>query len=272
MDGIPALDLWDLVIHVFHSNSNQKQKIKQARSNPSSGKAFEKRVNTQFPQRHVELSNVDFVPLKVNSSHEGAVLYIYEDKESVIKMNIKGRRSRTLRHVSRTHRVALDCLLDRVHLDPKIQIRYVDSRNQLADILTRGHFKRDEWNHLLCLFNISLFCSQSCSQAMAKRPQEGDYEERVVAKSKSVRKLVSISHAGFSTVPSSTASSSPEDVGLEDHEVIVTACTGQPVSQNQESDPTKVDTMMNSQVWQTDASSMGSTEAPVAWSSDKKKN
>ena len=164
--------------------------------------------NTQVPRKHPELSNVDFVSSNVNSSHKGAMLYIFEDNEAVIKMIIKGR-SPTLRHVSRTHRVALDWLFDRINLDPKIQVRYVDSRNQLADTLTKGHFTRDEWNHLLWLFNISFVSSQSCSEAMAKRPQEGDYEERVVAKSKPVRNLVSINRAGSSTVPSSTASSSP---------------------------------------------------------------
>ena len=29
MNGIPALDLWDLVIEVLHSNSNQRQKFKK---------------------------------------------------------------------------------------------------------------------------------------------------------------------------------------------------------------------------------------------------
>ena len=69
----------------------------------------------------------------------------------------KKSRSPNLRHDSRTHRVALDWLLDRVHLDPKIRIRFVVSKNQFADTLTKGHFTRDEWNHLLCAFNISLF-------------------------------------------------------------------------------------------------------------------
>ena len=64
-----------------------------------------------------------------------------------------------MRHVSRTHRVALDWLFDRINLDPKIQIKYVHTKNQLADILTEGNFTRDEWNHLLCLFNISHFSS-----------------------------------------------------------------------------------------------------------------
>ena len=123
--------------------------------------------NTQVFRKHPELSNVDFVSSNVNSSHKGAMLYIFEDNEAVIKMIIKGR-SPTLRHVSRTHRVALNWLLDRINLDPKIQVTYVDSRNQLADILTKGHFTRDEWNHFLWLFNISFFSSQSCSEAMAK--------------------------------------------------------------------------------------------------------
>ena len=38
---------------------------------------------------------------------------------------------------------------DRIFLDPKIQIRYIDTENQLADILTKGDFTRDEWNNLL---------------------------------------------------------------------------------------------------------------------------
>ena len=61
-----------------------------------------------------------------------------------------------MRHVSRTHKVALDCLFDGINLDPKIQIKYIDTKNQLADILTKGNFTRDEWN-LLCLFNIRKF-------------------------------------------------------------------------------------------------------------------
>ena len=74
------------------------------------------------------------------------MLYLFENNEAVINMIVKGR-SPTLRSVSRTHRVALDWLLDRVNVDPQIRIRYVDSKNQLADILTKGPFTRDEWNN-----------------------------------------------------------------------------------------------------------------------------
>ena len=100
------------------------------------------------------LNNIDCVPSNVQFSHQEALLYVFEDNEAVIKMIIKGR-SPTMRHVSRTHRVALDWLFDRINLDPKIQIKYIDTKNQLADVLTKGNFTRDAWNLLLCLFNIS---------------------------------------------------------------------------------------------------------------------
>ena len=95
------------------------------------------------------LNNVDCVPSNVQFSHQELLLYVFEDNEAVIKMIIKGR-SPTMRHVSRTHRVSLDWLFDRITLDPKILIKYIDTKNQLADILTKGSFTRDEWTHLLC--------------------------------------------------------------------------------------------------------------------------
>ena len=133
--------------------------------------------------------NVDFIPSNVKSSHQEAMWYVFEDNEAVIKMIITGR-SPTMRHVSRTHRVALDRLFGRIYLDSKIQIKYVDAENQLSDLLTQGGFTRDEWNHLLCLFyikNIMMNVSMiSCSHfsvssrkqsAMSKGVQEGTSKE-----------------------------------------------------------------------------------------------
>ena len=128
------------------------------------------------------MENIDSVTSNVQSSRQEALLYVFEDNEAVIKMIIKGMSS--MRHFSRTNRVALDWLFDRIKLDPKIQIKYIDTKNQLADILTKRNFTRDEWNHLLCLFNISHFSSTVCSDTMAKRSQQDSGEERVTAKSK----------------------------------------------------------------------------------------
>ena len=58
--------------------------------------------------------------------------------------------------MSRTHRVAFDWLFDWINLEPKIQIKYVD-------MPTKESFSRDEWNHLLRLFNIKNFSMFSYS-------------------------------------------------------------------------------------------------------------
>ena len=64
-----------------------------------------------------DLDNVDFIPSNVQSSHQEALLYVFEDNEAVTKMIIKGR-SPTMRHVSRTHGVVLDWLFDRINFGP----------------------------------------------------------------------------------------------------------------------------------------------------------
>ena len=100
------------------------------------------------------MKDIDAVPSNVQSARQEVLLFVFEDNEAVVKMIIKGRCP-TMRHVSRAHRVALDWLFDRINLDSKIQIKCIDTRNQLADMLTKRNFTRDEWNHHLCLFNIS---------------------------------------------------------------------------------------------------------------------
>ena len=92
----------------------------------------------------------------------------------------------------------------------KIQIRYIDTKSQFADILTKGNFTRNEWNHLLCLFNISHFSSTNCSEVMSKRTQKHSGEERVAAKSMPMRNFVSRCSERTPDVLASTASQSPE--------------------------------------------------------------
>ena len=99
MDGIPALDLWDLIATVLHENTNQSKQVQ--------GELLTSPTRKKIPGKIDDLSNVDFVPSNENSSRKEALLYVSEDTEAVIKMIVKGR-SPTMRHVSRTHRVALD--------------------------------------------------------------------------------------------------------------------------------------------------------------------
>ena len=124
MDGIPALNLWDLVIQVFHSSPNQTNKTKYLREpqgNLSASPQSHKRRQIPTTNTNLDLTNIDHVPSSGTHSGSNAMLYVFEDNEAVIRMIIKGR-SPTMRHVSRTHRVALDWLFDRISLDSKTQI------------------------------------------------------------------------------------------------------------------------------------------------------
>ena len=167
---------------------------------------------------NLDLTNIDHVSSNVKPSGSSAMLQVFENNEAVIKMIITSR-SPTMRHVSRTHRVALGLVVDTITLDSKIQIKYIDTKHQLADILTKGNFTRDEWNNLLYLLNISPFSSTSCAKissliscpkTMAKRMQEQKDEERSVAKSKSTATNLS-SHVltSSSSVNHPIASKSP---------------------------------------------------------------
>ena len=135
LDGLPALELWDLIVSVSGTVS---------RVSDGSGKPESDVHKRHKPNKKIDvMKNIDSVLSNVQSARQEALLYVFEDNEAVIKMIMKGR-SPTIRHVSRTHRVALDWLFDRINLDSKIQIKYIDIKNQLADILTKGNFTRDE--------------------------------------------------------------------------------------------------------------------------------
>ena len=196
LDGLPALELWDLLLSVLGNIS----RIPDRTGKPVNGGNKHHKSHNKIDV----MKDIDVVPSNVQSARQEALLYVFEDNEAVIKMIIKGR-SPTMRHVSRTHTEALDWLLDRINLDPKIQIKYIDTKNQLADILTKGNFTRDEWNHLLTLFNISHFSSTSYITAMAKRAQQDSGEGRVTAKSRPMMNLT----ARTPSVVSSSASSNP---------------------------------------------------------------
>ena len=93
LDGIPALDLWDLIVSVLGNTI-------QALERPGGPVVNDKNQRSQGMTN--VLNHIDFVPSNVKSSHQAAFLYVLEDIEAVIKMIIKGR-SPTMRHVSRTH-------------------------------------------------------------------------------------------------------------------------------------------------------------------------
>ena len=128
LDGLPALELWDLIVSVLGNISRVSDRTGQ----PVNGK-------NKSHNKIAVIQDIDSVPSNVQSARQEALLYVFEDNEAVIKMIIKGR-SPTMRHVSRTHRVALDWLFDRINLDPKIQIKYIDTKKPTRRHLDKGEF------------------------------------------------------------------------------------------------------------------------------------
>ena len=123
LDGLLALELRDLIVSVFGSMTQTTEGTGRLVVTERSEKS-QRKINV--------LNNIDCVPSNVKFSHQKAMLYVFEDNEAVVKMIIEGR-SPTMRHVSRTHRVALDWLFDRINSDFKIQIKYIDTKtNSLA--------------------------------------------------------------------------------------------------------------------------------------------
>ena len=90
MDGVPALDLWDLIVTVLHGNTNQSKLV---RGNLSSSL-----TRNSIPGKFDDLNNVDFVSSNADYSRQEAFLYIFEDNETVTKMIINGG-SPTMRHL-----------------------------------------------------------------------------------------------------------------------------------------------------------------------------
>ena len=122
-DGIPALDLRDLIVKVLHGNTHHNDQVRRDPcTNPVRARPQKLQTRKKIHGKVDDPNNVDFISSNVNSSRQEALLYVFEDNAAVIKMIIKGR-SPTLRHVSRTHRVALDWLFDRINLYYKIQIK-----------------------------------------------------------------------------------------------------------------------------------------------------
>ena len=80
-------------------------------------------------------------------------MYVFEDNTAVITMTIKGR-SPALRHVARTHRVNLDWLFERIKQDMGVHIKYVGTKEQIADMFTKGNFTADAWRKLCRLSQI----------------------------------------------------------------------------------------------------------------------
>ena len=78
MDGIPALDLWDLIVTIFHGDTHQNDQVWRDPYKSPKRKKIHGTID--------DLDNVDFISSNVTSSRREALLYVFEDNEAVIMM------------------------------------------------------------------------------------------------------------------------------------------------------------------------------------------
>ena len=179
LDGLPALELWDLIVSVLGNISRVSNRSGKPESDDHKHHKSHNKINV--------MKDIDAVPSNVQSAHQEALLFVFEDNEAVFKTIIKGR-SLAMRHASRIHRVALDWLFDRINLDSKIHVKY--TKNQLADILTKGNFT--VMSGIICwiCWTPAITVLQFALKWCRKERKKSD-EERVTAKSKPMMNLVS---------------------------------------------------------------------------------
>ena len=188
LDGLLALELWDLIVSVFGNISRVSDRSGQPDNDVRKHHKSQKKING--------MENIDSDPSNVQSSLQEALLYVFEDNEAVIKMIIKGR-SPTMRHVSRTHRVAWLV----VWSNWKMQVKYIDTKSQLGWYPNWRKFHTWWVESFVVLVQYQPFQFYSVLWTMAKRSQHDSGEERVTAKSRPMMRLIASlpSHVSSST-------------------------------------------------------------------------
>ena len=109
-DGLFALELWDLIVSALGNVSRVSDRSGQPEYIVHKRHKSQKKIDV--------IKDIDAILSNVQSACQEASLYVFDYDEAVNKMIIKGR-GRTMRHVSITHRVALDWVFDRIDLDSK---------------------------------------------------------------------------------------------------------------------------------------------------------
>ena len=84
MDGLPALELWDLIVSVLGSVSQISDRSGQPDSDVEKHHISQRRIDV--------IKDIDSLPSNVQSARQEALLYVFEDNEAVIKMIIKGKK------------------------------------------------------------------------------------------------------------------------------------------------------------------------------------
>ena len=78
LDGLPALELWDLIVSVLGN-------VPRVPDNPGKPEIDAHKCQKSHSKIDV-MKDIDLVPSNVQSANHEALLYVFEDNEAVIKM------------------------------------------------------------------------------------------------------------------------------------------------------------------------------------------
>ena len=80
LDGLPALELWDLIVSVLGNIS----RVSDRSGKPESDESKRYKSHNQIDA----MKDIDSVPANIQSARQEALLYVFDDNEAVIKMII----------------------------------------------------------------------------------------------------------------------------------------------------------------------------------------
>ena len=83
LDGLPALELWNLTVSVLGNVSRVSDRSGKPESDDHKHHKSHNKIDA--------MQDIDSVPSNVQSASQEALLYVFEDHEAVIKMIMKGR-------------------------------------------------------------------------------------------------------------------------------------------------------------------------------------
>ena len=169
LDGITALDSWDLIVAVL-GNSNQSHKElgdpfmnkREVRSTPHT---IQKRKQSQGVIN--DLDNVDFFPQTSTLLIRKLCCMCLKTMKQWSRWSWREEARQWDMFPEPTELLLIGCSIESIWT-PRSQTNTLTPKTNSQTYWPRGNFTRDEWNHLLCLFDISHFRFTNCSEVTAK--------------------------------------------------------------------------------------------------------
>jgi hypothetical protein len=144
-EGLQVLTFWEVVVDLLSERTDKPKATNRAETPVMPGSI---ELNP-YPEKFDPAKYFAYTRPRSATITD---LIIAEDNQAVIKI-IQKARSMALRHLPRAHRIDLQWLFE-VCSNPRVQMRYVGTLQQIADLMTKALNKPETWSHLLDIAQI----------------------------------------------------------------------------------------------------------------------